>query len=219
MLIYQIEFEDIMQLLKWIESKLRGKAVSKKIISSKDWLVESVQYFRELGFFDKYHSLPNSELVATLENLYREEWGEIFNPEDMLADLLLVKWDENRVWWEDTEADVCSGNGVYKRTLKEWAAISRGVFSPANIQEDWESEDGPVTITFTHDQQTVQLHPQFLDDYIDISILPQINKLIYSSGMEFAVYKVFDQTAFVVVLTAQEKGKLQNERGWRFANI
>lgn len=183
----------------------------------KEWLLQSVIYFRELGFFRKYQSMSDEELATMIGGLHKEEWDEDINPENEFSDLLLVKWDKDRIWWDDTEADVCSGNSVYKQVLIEWSEISRGTFFPENVQEHWESEEGPITITFTHNQQNIQIHPQYLDDYIDISILSQVNYLIGKSGKEYAVYLPFDQTAFIIVVTKSEKRKLQKERNWRFA--
>jgi hypothetical protein len=61
------------------------------------------------------------------------------------------------------------------------------------------------------------LHPQFLDDYIDLGIWSEINQIIGTTGMRFELYEPFDQTAFVVALSADEKRRLQKERGWNFA--
>ena len=49
-----------------------------------------------------------------------------------------------------------------------------------------------------------------------MNILIELNQVIAASGYAFEMYDEFDQTAFVVVLTAEEKERLQSERGWLF---
>jgi hypothetical protein len=104
---------------------------------------------------------------------------------------------------------------VYKKTLQEWSAISRGSFHPSNIVEDWHTEDGPIEISFAYLDQRIVLHPKFLNDYIDLDILVQINDLIQE--VQFELYQPFDQTGFVVALTSVEKENLQKKRKWLFA--
>jgi hypothetical protein len=134
-------------------------------------------------------------------------------------DLILLGLDGKRVWWGDTEADVCRENGVYVRTLKKWSAISRGAFMPEDIQEFWKRDEGPIKITFTHKSRLCKLHPRHLGDFIDVGVLAEVNEIIEDTGIQFAVYDTRDQFAFVVALTDDEREKLQRERGWRFAKI
>ena len=99
--------------------------------------------------------------------------------------------------------------------------ISRGAFSPDNIEETWESEKGPIWVSFTLNGTQHRIHPEYLNpgpDFIDVSILRDINRLIVGTGYQFEVQDALDedQAAFIVVLTADEKEKLERERGWRF---
>jgi len=185
--------------------------------SPQEWLLQTIKYFRSVGFFEKHSRLSDHELATMLTQWREEQWSEGYDPSSKLSELSLLSWDEDRVWWKDTEADVCSGRTVYKKTIKEWGNISRGAFLPESIQETWKSEEGPVEISFTHDGRLIILHPEYLEDYIDLGLLVQINALISDTGLQFELYKPFDQTGFVLVLTADEKGRLQTERGWRFA--
>jgi len=182
-------------------------------------LLETIRYFRKIGFFSGYESISDGVLAQTLENFYREKSGKEYDPSSRSDELCVLEFDENRVWWEDTEADVCNGNEIYIETLKEWGAISRGAFTPENLEENWASEEGPITVTFTLNGQKNRIYPRYLDDYIDVDILGQINKLIRKTGLQFAAYEAFDQTAFVVALTTREKHRLERERGWRFAKL
>lgn len=179
-------------------------------------LVHSIAFFRELHFFPQFVHLSDDALVSEL----LRKWQAMFNtPLDRSrphADLDMLMWDTERVWWEDLEADVCAGNDIYRKTIEQWATISRGVFQPVNIRERWASETGPIRIELAHHGQHLLLYPEYLDDYIDINVLHPINRAIQQRGIQFAVYKPFDQSAFVVALTQEEKHTLETRRGWQF---
>lgn len=183
--------------------------------------LNDIKYLRHIGFFDTFKSLSDEELKNACEQLFRDEWGEdgFYMPSKYTDLSLLLLLDKDRVWWRDTEADVCSGNSVYVETLQEWSVISRGTFMPENIREEWADEDGPVKLTFTLQGKPREIAPRFLNDYIDVGILSQINKFLVDSGIRFELYKPFDQTAFVVALTPHEKTTLERERGWQFARL
>lgn len=176
---------------------------------------DSVRFFQELGLLEKKQKYSLKTTVTDISNAYREDWGTEFDNNDPLADLMLLKYSNAKAWWEDTEADVLQGNDVYENTIKEWANISRDVFAPANIVENWQSSNGPITITFTLEGEEISIKPKFLDDYIDVNILRHVNELIKHTDKQFEMYKPFDQTAFVICLTNGEKNTLK-KRGWKF---
>lgn len=201
-----------------------------------DWMIEAVRYYRGVNFFSTYSALSDEELAQQLSAEIQDEWGESFTvgqtgpqvvgewgdvirvPDNVpYAELTLLRADSTRVWWGDTEADVCAGNQVYVETLRAWSGISRGAFLPEDIIECWESDEGPISLTFVLDGAERTLRPAYLDDWIDMEIVVPINDWIRHTGYAFEVYKAFDQTAFVVVLTQTEKQQLARERGWRFA--
>lgn len=185
--------------------------------SEKNWFVETIEYFRSLNFFERYKQLSTAELAGIVSDWLKQDWDEELESPNILLELSLLSFDEDRVWWDDTEADVCRANLVYAKTLQAWRRISRGTFLPEEVEEHWETEEGPIEVSFTLTSQPVKLYPEYLEDYIDLNLLPQINKLIDKSNMQFELYQPFDQTGFVVVLTDQEKKMLQKKRSWRFA--
>lgn len=184
---------------------------------SENTFTSTIHFFRSIGFFDQYEG-SDKELANMLVKEHIEKWGKPYDPTDQYSDLTLLSLDTSRIWWKDTEADVCSGNSVYKRTLQEWSLISRGAFLPENITEYWETEEGPIQVNFDHENSSYVLQPEFLDDYIDLRLLSQINRLIMANGKNFEMFRPFDQTGFVVVLTGDEKKLLQRERGWQFVD-
>jgi hypothetical protein len=183
-----------------------------------EWLLKYVAFFRTLGFFEKYASMSDAQLAALLQTWYVAAWERELEPGDRLTDLRLASADETRVWWNDLIAGVGKDNNVYVRTLGELSKISRGHFSPDEIQEMWDAERGPIAVAFLHKDEKVRVYPLYLGEDIDLSILDPINRMIAESGVELYVYRRFDDTAFIVALTPEEKLQLVEERGWEFEN-
>ena len=84
----------------------------------------------------------------------------------------------------------------------EWAQISR--------------DGGSIAVEFKLDGRPVRLKPRYDGDWLDLSILEPINRLIAPSGYQFVVPKIWDQVAYVLALTAEEQARLASERGWEF---
>jgi hypothetical protein len=178
------------------------------------WLLESVHVYRQVGLFEEDANLSDAALAQKLSRRYAREHERPFNPSDDWAELYLLALDENRFWWTDLEADVCRENNVYVRVLQEWARISRGSFSPEGIEETWDTDEGPVNVSFVLNAKRHVIHPLYLGDWIDILVLDTINDLIEASGFRFEYYPVGEsQIAFVIVLTPEEKELLERERG------
>lgn len=176
---------------------------------------QRVAALRKLGFFaGRVES--DAEIVAAIDDQATAEFGALPKPDDPMTELTAAAADDSRVWWRDLEADVDFANAVYAGLLEEWGAISGGAFAPTEIEEAWASDTGPVTVTFTAAGQRQTLHPAYLEDWIDPSILGPINEVIAPSGRQFELYRAFDQTLYVVALTAAEKRALERERGWCF---
>jgi hypothetical protein len=178
------------------------------------WLAAKVADLRALGFFQLYES--NATAAAGLLDDFTSEWGRQPEPDEPNLELLLTRFDETRVWWEDTEADVAPGNDAYVGALQGWARISRGAFAPDEIREEWLGEDGPLLVHVRLGDRQIALMPRDLNDYLDMSLLGQVNALLSGSPYRLRMYTPFDQTAFVVTLNANEQRQLE-ARGWSFA--
>lgn len=170
---------------------------------------------RRIGLFTDRAALSDAAIGTEVERAIAQTWGNEIDPEEPMLDLLVAEQDTTRVWWRDLEADVAEGNNVYRSTLEEWAAISNGAFAPRSIEERWESDTGPVKVTFEMGGANHVLEPEYLEDWIDPRIATEINELIAASGLQLVFFKAFDQTAFVVSLTRDERDALE-ERGWCF---
>ncbi len=170
---------------------------------------------RVIGLFADRAALSDEALGTAIEQAVADAWGAPDEIPQNLLDLVVAEQDHARVWWRDLEADVVDGNDVYAETLAEWGEISVGAFEPTSITETWDGAEGPVIVEFDQNGARRFLAPAYLEDWIDPGILVGINDLIAGSGRRFELYKSFDQTAFLMALTDDERRALE-ARGWCF---
>lgn len=213
------------------ESSIESDAYEMKIpdklqkMSKEERLSDAIVYYRKQGFFQGQQNLSDKELTQLITKKLGESWAPEFDPFDPsdeygyhdYADLFVLQLDETRVWMEDLEADVGNGNDVYVQTLKRWSEISHGAFSPANVKERWEDNEGPVHLEFELQGKKHVITANNYNDFLDIGIINQINPLIKQSGYEF-VFIVIDQTAFVTCVSQEQKKQLETDRGLVFHN-
>ncbi len=109
-----------------------------------------------------------------------------------------------------------AGNEAYVDTLKAFARISRGVFTPTDITETWETEKGPVRVEFAYKGERHCLQPKYRDDWLDAQVLFGLDRLIADSGYHFGFYDTGGTDLVVVTLTPEEKRKIKRERGVAF---
>ncbi|MFE5324386.1 stalk domain-containing protein [Paenibacillus sp. NPDC056579] len=220
---YSNELMEIAKTFRELPTPQEKVAEKFKGMSAEQRIRETFAFYKQMGFFQ---SVDAGAAEKTFLDNYAKEFAvdEEYDPYrdhtyyQVFADLFILEHDKSRVWMEDTEADVGKGNNVYVRVLKDWAKISRGAFQPTNIEETWNSQNGPVKVTFTLNGEEVTLYPQNLNDFIDVGIVKKINAKIAGSGYQFAVV-VMDQSAFVTVLNEQELAKIRNERFWPLVEL
>jgi hypothetical protein len=170
---------------------------------------------RKLGLFADRSGLSDEDLSAEITTALADQWGDVGHIPDRLVDLTVADQDRHRVWWRDLEADVVQENEVYAQTVAEWGEISEGDFLPTDIVETWSGDSGPVILTYKLAGVEQRLTPAYLEDWIDPTILVPINASIAASGRRFELYKAFDQSAFVMAITADERRAFEG-RGWCF---
>jgi hypothetical protein len=178
-------------------------------------VLDAVAALRRIGFYAD-RTGPDRIVTRDIVAEYRGMWGREPDARDPLLDLALLRFDPDRVWWEDTEQDVAPSNGAYVEALQGWADNSRGAFQPTEVEERWDTPQGPVRINLTHAGQPRELVAKYLDDYLDLGLLDQLNHIIADGPYRFLVHAPFDQTAFVTTCTGDERQHLEG-RGWRFA--
>jgi hypothetical protein len=179
------------------------------------WLVDAVHDLRALGFFDD-PGRTDDDVATELAADYEFAWNEPPDQSKPLIELELLGFDDARVWWEDTEADVAEGNNAYIEAVAALRSISRGAFRPTAVTETWDSPTGPLHIVFLLDGLRRVIRPRYLDDFLDVEgLIDGIDAFMPGDGPRFAIYAPFDQTAFVVCITEIERRRLE-ERGWSF---
>jgi hypothetical protein len=178
-------------------------------------VLESVRALRSIGFFAD-RTGNDTDVAEALVDEYRASWGGDPDDDEALLDLDLLRFDPDRVWWEDTEADVLPGNEAYVEAIRGWAAISRGALHPEAVSETWDSPTGPVRIRLSQHGRAHEVVARYLDDYLDVGVLDGLNRVIADSPYRFRMHAAFDQTAFVIACDERER-RLLEERGWSFA--
>lgn len=170
-------------------------------------------YFSKLEFYASYQKTDLSNLAEKILRLLENEG---FRNSDTLTDLEILKWDEDRVWWHDLEGEVFAGNKVYVAMLKNLARISRGFFQPQAISEVWDSEEGPLQVNFSLNNELCNIQPTYMTDWIDINIVREINMLLATNDFKFEIVWTGDQMGFITMLSSLEKKNIRSQRGWNF---
>lgn len=196
--------------MDWIEQRDSGA-----------WLAEAVPYFRSRGFFADERQQPDEAVIARVRAYYRRDWDDYIGsaPDRPAADQFLLMADTARVWFRDLEC-VYRGDEAYAGSLREWAAISRGIFTPTQIAETWRAAEGPVDVTFVfRGVQHTFVHRDGHDDFIDLEIIHMINRLLTDTPYRFEACDNLGDCRFIVVLDHHEKTRLKQERGWSFCDF
>jgi hypothetical protein len=153
-------------------------------------VVDAVGELRTIGFFDDRAGTDREVAEAVIDD-FRAMWGRLPTADDELLDLELPRFDPDRVWWEDIEADVAPGTDAYVRAIDGWAAISRGALRPSGIVETWDSPRGPVRIALANDRRPHELVARYLDAYLDMGVLDQLNEIIADGPYRFLIHAAF----------------------------
>jgi hypothetical protein len=170
---------------------------------------ETIEYYRQFGFF----SQQSTEQILARAT---KEWGKEPPAGKVWDDVFLLRYDEAAARHGDPEADVCEGNEVYVSTLEAWAKITNGAFAPTDIQEEWQSERGPIEVSFLLEGRSVTIKPKYQNDWIDLAILLQLNQIIKADGKRFNC-AVDGNFYLLVFLSPEAEKRLRLERGFPFA--
>ncbi len=189
-------------------------------------MTETISIIRQAGFFKKYGALSEDELLDTLYEIKKQEYSKMFGydytPERKTDIYSIVGQDPEKFLDIDLEADVCADNKVYSSLLAEISKASNGNFLPSDIEEIWNSEEGPIKVSFDSNGQIIIFEPEYMDDWIDGRIFEVINKEMKKVSNEYFHLcsgpndEWFGQNAIYVRLTEAEKKLLIDKLEWRF---
>ncbi len=180
-------------------------------IEIKNWVIQTVQYYRKINFFEQYNDLSDEELANTLKRLCQKEDYITGGTFDGSYDSEVIRYDKQRILQVSLDALYGDDPGKYSFNvafdiLQTWANISRGAFQPVDIRD--------VDNNLVEFALNGTLHT--LDPWEDPGKLaPQINPLIAQTGYQFEVWNQHPD-CIVAVLSSEEKQRLQSERKWAF---
>lgn len=169
---------------------------------------------------------PGSVKYADYMRRQREEMLErlpidrMFDRKNPFQDLWIAAEDESRARYSDLEAGAGPDSDEYVSALTAWGRISRGTFEPTNIQETWTAIDEhlyhlKISFEWKGAPHAIELDTPL--EWINLEVLAAVNKLIHDSGIQLCTYVSFDQCAYIVSLTADERAALEQKRGWKFS--
>jgi hypothetical protein len=192
---------------------------------------------RQCGFFESFGDPSDAQVAATfLESLrlryatdsFYQQYPE-HRPDQQLLNRFsgspsptdykaLAAYDTERVWAGDLEADVCAGNNVYVRLVEDYAQLSMGTLTPFDVTETWQSEEGPVTLTFYSKGQCFTTELAYYNDWIDGEAFSFLDDAMCTQGFSSEIHAEVDtgQDVFYVRATEEEKNRMEQLLGWSF---
>jgi len=177
------------------------------------WLREGAAYYRRLGWFAEWIDLSEEQLLRKVIELLEEEGNTRPDPTDQSADVSLMALDDERVWWNDLEADVCRENQVYVELVEALGRISRGAIIVADVTERWDGEEGPITVEFTANGARQTVHPRYQDDWITEEAFLAFERLLRPTPYGLYTWDTQGQDYFCVVLREDEARLIRKQRG------
>ena len=150
--------------------------------TTESWLKEALEYYRPLGFFSLYRG-EDSAVIQSLHKALLETSSDTITTEDLATpefDLFFLSLDPLRTLYSvmDFGDFLAPGNEAYVSSLEALSKISRGVFLPKNIEEEWDTPDGPIRLCFDFEGQPRELKMETWGGAFDFRILLQLNALL-----------------------------------------
>jgi len=173
-------------------------------------MTENISIIRQAGFFKKYETQREIEFSDTLYEITNDLYSIASQDEEWFLDI-------------DLEADVCADNLVYTSLLDKFSKASNGFFKPTDIEEIWNSEEGPIKLNFVSNGQTIIFEPEYMDDWIDGQIFRLINAEMKKVSTELFYLcsgpndEWFGQNVIFIRLTESEKDLLADKLEWKFS--
>ena len=194
-------------------------------IIPKEEVVKNIGLLKKAGFFNDCKKLSAEETYNSIYKLRKKEYKEIFesdyDPEMNLEPIMIAEYDKNKLLFLDLEADVFNGNNVYKFVINRFSELSDGKFNPIELTETWESNDGPIKVSFISDNELTEFEPEYNNDWLHESVFTICKKklaekevpLVYCLGNDGFGY---GQAIAIMRLTKSEQKILENGLNWKF---
>ena len=189
-------------------------------------MTDNLDILRQAGFFKAFASQSNEELLETIHTIRKEEYSQLFGrnyePEKDLDLYQLAAQDDRKFLDIDLKAGVSAQNKAYIWLLEDFSQASGGHFKPADVQETWKADQGPIALTFSSNGKKITFEPDYMDDWIDGRIFEVMNnemksvcneKFLLCSGPDD---EWFGQNIVFIRLTSEEKELLVDKFDWNF---
>jgi hypothetical protein len=199
-------------------------------MNAQEWLLNFVQCYRELGFFEE-HSQATDEEVAGWIKQKRLSQGLDLEQESCREDYLVIDCDSKRVWGVSFDLfesfdfsgaqDLGYGGRLHEDILNAWARISRSLFVPESVKAVWPVAEEAIRVEFVVDGQVfnIELESDAIDEMhygYELSTLTKLatalTPFMERTGSEFKIWDL-GCAALVLCVTPEEAKKLVELRG------
>ena len=189
-------------------------------------MIEDIGILRSAGFFGHYKDLSDDgvyeALIAKKKKRYEEIFQGDYEPDLNFSNFELAQMDGTKVLFLDLEADVLNGNEVYVDVIKAFSELSDHQFQPTEIREVWQSDEGPIEVSFRSRGSLVTFNPQYIDDWLDESVFKACEKELKDLGIRVVLCigdseGEFGQEIAIVRVTEAEQKILEEKLSWEFA--
>ena len=194
--------------------------------------ISSIGYLRNLGFFEEYSNLTSEEIFEKiseddifLRDLDKKEYWR--KESDFDIDRYVIIKDKKRIW-EGFDYDELPNPGVGLDYLNGLASISRGVFQPTNVREEYKLDKdretgldvGYCRVYFTYRGKDMMLEFSWneVHRWQFGHAMNELNWMIQHTGYRYYRIRHPDMSLFIV-LKPEEAKKLRKERGWKLEGI
>ena len=204
----------------------------KEVTIKKAQVLDNIAILREAGFFEKYKELTDLEVYDEIYesrkkriSKYTTDLGNSTDPGMELYPIKLAQEDFTKALHIDAEADVMIGNERYVWTINAFSKLSNGKFKPKEIQENWQTEIGPIRVTFESEDSIIVFEPEYKDDWLHESVFLiceqelkkrniRIVRCLSEGGDEG-----YGHNIVIMRLTEAEQNILEKKLHWKFSLI
>ena len=139
------------------------------------------------------------------------QWFGLTWREDVVMVTML---DGERIAYHFPKPPVPHGTGHVK-LVTAWANASMGQLPLTNIREEWETDAGPVTMSFDLHGVTHCLKPRLYPGIADLEMIDQVSELLPDPASRFLLFGATYIGAGAILLTPEERAALER-LNWRF---
>lgn len=190
-----------------------------KTKTTKEKVIKNIKILRTAGFFEYYKDLTDLKVYDTIYAIRKEQYSEIFkepyDPGMNLDATSLAKTDSTKFLFLDLEADVGKDNNVYIEVIKAFSQLSNYEFQPKEITEEWESETGPIKVSFLSNGEKIVFEPEYEYDWLHESVFQVCESELEKENIRIVDISGSGQSIGVMRITKEEQKILEDKFNWK----